>query len=145
MILGDPLESVGNVRQAILYRTVPLAVLLLMLILLVAYHSLPTASKGLRVGIAPDTCVCYSPTRTILLHISGNGELSLNADPVEMKTLAHHLSDIYSTRAERVRACLAPGPGAVDIDIRLVTPGAVEMTCPKDCYNWGKHGLLVSP
>ena len=98
-----------------------------------------------------------------------------------MKTLAHHLSDIYSTRAERVLYLKAdddvpfqrvvetietiqyskikvypetvPLPKELrneitenlDIDIRLVTPGAVEMTCPKDCYNWGKHGLLVSP
>ena len=168
-------------RQAILYRTVPLAVLLLVLILLVVFHGLPTASKGLRVRMAQNTCECSPIERTIVLQISNNGELSLNADPVEMKTLAHHLSDIYSTRAERIlylkadddvpfqrvveaietvqhsKTKVYPETVALpkelqhdmsdnlNIGIRLLTPGAVNTSCRKDCYNWGKYGFLPTP
>ena len=89
-------------RQAILYRTVPLAVLLLVLILLVTYHGLPTASKGLRVGIKPDTCNCYSADRFIVLHIADNGELFINLDPIILSALSSRLSELYSPRAERV-------------------------------------------
>jgi biopolymer transport protein ExbD len=33
----------------------------------------------------------------------------------------------------------------LDIEIRLITPGAISTPCRDDCYNWGKQGLLQFP
>ena len=32
--------------------------------------------------------------------------------------------------------------GTLNIEVRLVTPSAVNIVCPKGCQNWGKNGLL---
>lgn len=42
-------------------------------------------------------------------------------------------------------ALRTPTPDMPNIEIQLVTPGAVESPCPEDCYNWGKLGLLHLP
>jgi hypothetical protein len=40
---------------------------------------------------------------------------------------------------------LRTAPENMNIQIRLVTSGALSAPCPKDCFNWGTQGLPVSP
>jgi hypothetical protein len=42
-------------------------------------------------------------------------------------------------------ALRTPDPDIPNIEIRLVTRGAVNSPCPEDCYNWGKLGVLHFP
>ena len=93
-----------------LYKSVPLAVLLLTLILLAIFHSLPQTPNGFLVGIAPKRCDALTPDRPIVLHVTGQGALFLSSDPegrndrerFERNDLARILSLIYRTRAERI-------------------------------------------
>jgi hypothetical protein len=136
-------------------------------------------STGLRVRIAADTCTCDLANRLVLIHMSDNGSLSINFEPVRSDSLATRLSDIYSAHPERIlylsaeqdvsfqqvadlidivenstqmpfAAVPAPKelrarPTNLHIEIRLVTPGAVNTLCHKGCYNWGKQGAHVEP
>lgn len=99
----------------VLHRSVPLTVLLLVLILLGVFHSLPMHSSGFLVRIAPERCNVLTPDRPIVLHMSREGALFLSSDLVvrndiegfERNNLARVLSAIYRTRAERLLYLIA--------------------------------------
>jgi|SRR5208337_4762543 len=86
-------------RRKVLYNAVPRAVLLLVLIFLIRFHIWPKHSSGFRVRIASDTCAC-GDSRIIVLHVSGNGELLINSEPVEKGALTSRLTAFYLTYTE---------------------------------------------
>lgn len=91
-----------NARKHLVYITLPLAVGLLALFLLHAFHGLQARPTGLSVHVASDSCACGDlDDRAILLHISVGG-MSINSETVDREHLAGLLSDIYRTRAEKV-------------------------------------------
>lgn len=72
------------------------------LALTIACRQPPRHSVGLWVKTAADTCDCPDRGRTIVLHISNNGAISLNAEGLDEHLLSRTFSNIYSTRAEKI-------------------------------------------
>ncbi|MGD0227517.1 MAG: biopolymer transporter ExbD [Terriglobia bacterium] len=88
-------------KRRIMYNAVPRVAMLLVLIFLVIFHAWPKHSSGFRVRIAPNTCAC--PDASIIeAHVSANGELLINSEPMERAALTRLLTDIYGTRYEGV-------------------------------------------
>jgi biopolymer transport protein ExbD len=63
----------------------------------------------------------------------------------------HNIADVIDAVQQVTDACLrlVPLPEALrnsaadhlNIEVRLLTPGAVNMPCHENCYNWGKEGV----
>lgn len=34
---------------------------------------------------------------------------------------------------------------SMNIQIKLLTPGAIDRPCPKNCFNWAKNGVPIDP
>src|SRR6266481_1415281 len=72
----------------------------------------------------------------------------------ENDTPSQRIADVIDVvqhlRSEKTRVLPVPkelqmAPENMNIQIRLVTSGALSALCPKDCYNWATHGLPVNP
>ena len=83
-----------------LQKSVPIAVLLLVLILLPAFYALPAKhSTGFIVRLAPARCA--ESDRRIVLRISNGSTPSINCEQEHWNTLASRLSEINSGRVCR--------------------------------------------
>ena len=159
-------------QRRLLFNAAPRAVLLLVLAILVGSHVPPRHATGFRVRIASDTCECRGAA--LLLHVSakgllwGPGVLKQSAlanrlseiygtlpEPVlylsgDDNVPFQKVVDVIATvqQSEQTQIGLVPLPEALrrnlNIEIRLVTPGAVNMPCPEHCYNWGKREVRRS-
>lgn len=142
----------------ILQKSVPLAVLLLVLILLLAFHALPRKhSTGFVVGLAPARCAEDVSDRLLVLRITNGSTLFINSEQERWNTLASRLAEIYSGRVYRTLYLHAeegvafqtvadaidivqntrssgPMPGRSEnlgIRVKLITPAAVNAPCPQ--------------
>jgi len=99
-------------------------------------------------------------------HVSKDGGMTVGPLAEQANEAIAMLSEMYSTRAERVLYMSAdadvPFQNVADIidaaqnfhyqderatpmrvEVRLVTRGAIETTCPAECFNWVKNPLVV--
>jgi len=159
-------------RRRVLFKAAPRAVLLLVLVILVGSHVRLRHATGFRVRIASDTCECRAAA--LLLQVSAKGLLwgpevlrqsalanrlseiyatlpepvlyLSGDDSVSFQRVADVIAAVQQTQQTQIG--LVPLPEALrrnlNIEIRLVTPGAVNMPCPEDCYNWGKREVRWS-
>lgn len=73
-------------------------------------------------------------------------------DDVPFQQVADVIEIVQHTKMQTFRAAparpQAEGVGAggnLEIQLRLVTPNAVNAPCGKNCYNWGKQGPPMLP
>ena len=64
--------------------------------------------------------------------------------------IAQTIDMIRHLRSEEAKEIPVPKdlrapPETMNIQIRLVTPEALKVPCPKDCYNWGTQGFPANP
>jgi biopolymer transport protein ExbD len=100
---------------------------------------------GLYVELASVRCEYDVVDRLIVLHITDAGKLFLNQEQEDWNSLADHLSAIYGMRKYRTLYLLADsnvpfrtvayaldtvGNAPADIQVRLVTPKALNAGCP---------------
>lgn len=72
----------------------------------------------------------------------------------ENDTPSQRIADVIDVvkhlQSEKTRGLPVPrelrmAPENMSIQIRLVTPGALNAPCPKDCFSWAAQGLPVNP
>jgi len=106
-------------------------------------------ATGLAIDLASAPCDYYGADRLIVLHLTDAGKLLLNTQEEDWNSLAGRLSDVYSTRANRMLYLVADRrvpfqtvadavdvvdnavtstSMSLDITVRLITPGA---HCPE--------------
>jgi biopolymer transport protein ExbD len=97
--------SAGAIVKDILQKSVPVAVLLVILILLLVFHALPPKhSTGFFVALAPARCPAEDDSdvgRLLILRITNGGTLYINTEQEQWNTLETRLSEIYSPRVYR--------------------------------------------
>jgi hypothetical protein len=173
-------------RRKWLYAGLTVAVLF-DLTLFVARRARHTA-KGYSVRISSDTCSCQtlvehpyvhlSAAGSVIvgprgaIHVSESGDMTVGPLSVQPTQAVTMLSEMYSTRAERILYISADddvrfqaiadmldrthrlefpswvgselNAGKVmNVEVRLVTRGAVNAPCPSNCFNWVKQPLTV--
>jgi hypothetical protein len=86
-------------RRKLLYGALAVASSLNLWFFIAGWHH---ESRGYRMRPASDTCSCPPHDRSIHLHVSKDGGLTVNSEAVQSKNLSALLFDIYAVRAERI-------------------------------------------
>jgi biopolymer transport protein ExbD len=145
------------VNWGTLHKSVSLAVLLLVFVLLLIFYAMPhKTSKGFFVGLAPTRCEDRGD-RLVVLSITNRKAIFLNDEQEEWNTLSSRLSEIYKERVYRVLYLSADNDvtfqtvaDAIDIvrntnltpsirreiaakgariTVKLITPAAINASC----------------
>src|SRR5258705_1734775 len=69
---------------------------------------------------------------------------------IPSQRIAEVIDVVKHLQSEKIKGLPVPrelrtAPENMNIQIRLVTLGALSAPCPKGCFNWGTQGLPVSP
>lgn len=123
------------------------------------YKKLP---QGMFVTVAKNTCACNEIYRTLIIQVQKDGSVVVpgpeDDEPVE--NVAAFMKGVYSTRAEKVLYVQAAGEveyqkvvtaidqarsKTPDLQVVLVTSGAIRFTCPESCWNFGEKGVMPMP
>jgi hypothetical protein len=119
--------------------------------------------------LSADGSVTVGPRAAI--HVSDSGDMTVGPLSVQPTQAVAMLSEMYSTRPERILYISAdddvrfqavadmldqthqleyphsvpiqPKREVMNVEVRLVTPGAVNAPCPSNCFNWVKQPLTV--
>ncbi len=109
----------------------------------------PRRPTGFAVDLAPATCDYDRTERLIVVRINNAGKVFLNLEQEDWNSLASRLAEIYSMRVHRVLYLSADNgvpfqtvadaidlaqnstsSAPLDITIRLITPAAMNVSCP---------------
>lgn len=121
------------------------------------------------VHLSADGSVTVDPRAAI--HVSESGDMTVGPLSVQPTQAVTMLSEMYSTRPERILYISAdddvrfqavadmldqthrleyphsiptqPKSEVMNVEVRLVTRGAVNAPCPSNCFNWVKQPLTV--
>ena len=105
----------------------------------ISINSEPT----LQTRLARRLQIIYSSRAERILYLSAE-------DDIPFQHVAEAIDLVQGVHEESVQGLTVPRelqgpPRRMNIQIRLITPMAVNKPCPVNCFNWAKQGLPISP
>jgi len=100
------------------------------------------SEPALQTRLASRLQMIYSTRAECILYLSAE-------DDIPFQRVAEAVDLVQSVREESVQALTVPrelqgSPRRMNIQIRLITPKAINKPCPANCFNWAKQGLPIS-
>ena len=87
----------------------------------------------------------YGTRNERVLYLSGDDNVSFQGIVNVIETVQESKRGPDRWDLPVPEALRSPAADNLGIEVRLMTRGAVISGCPENCYNWGKHGVLVVP